>query len=412
MNGDAQDITITRQIIDRAFEDVEDCESIAIVGGEPFLELDMLEYLVDKVTESRWEAEYLQLTTNGTIRSLRAIQILAKYCNSYWKPWRKRKVIIRISNDEFHDPNEYNQAMEFYKTYAGPIKGMSIIYTSGFNTMRMSGRAPCYIQEHPEAGEKYFFGVQSECNHRLKIVENQVWCQVQVSANGLVGVHQGQDFDTIDALAWGNILNLSITDMVCANEDNSLLTCEDCIKLNMARNWHYTYISKVNEDNLKDQNLDENRFLNMLIERNAEFFLKRFIDLRQKARELYPCLPAQDIIDFIPFPENVPKYVLSMAPVLLRNSLVTEQMIKSAIDSETWERYIRFTNPTPFFVKQSKMMMHLLAHFNQTEMTDKGVYTSVAFIKLKQLNEWYKEGKFLPKNNKSYYCKADDETRS
>lgn len=40
--GEAQNITITKEIIDRIFENVQDCLSLYVSGGEPLLEPDIL----------------------------------------------------------------------------------------------------------------------------------------------------------------------------------------------------------------------------------------------------------------------------------------------------------------------------------------------------------------------------------
>ena len=67
LRGEAQDCTITQGIIDKVFEEVEDCKYISILGGESLLELDMLEYLIDKIVSSNWNIEFFNLTTNGQL---------------------------------------------------------------------------------------------------------------------------------------------------------------------------------------------------------------------------------------------------------------------------------------------------------------------------------------------------------
>lgn len=404
MNGESQDVDMSTEVIDRIFEEVVDSETISIVGGEPLLALDALEYFLDKVIEHKWHTKYIQMTTNGTIRNLRVIQILQRFCKSCWKPWNKRKVLIRISSDSFHNPEEYNQTMQFYKAVAGPIPEIHIILSGEIGTLRLSGRAQEYIGEYPEAGKKYFLGLQCRDNYRVKIVDGEVQCRIQIGANGNIGLHQGQDFNTFDSLSFGNILDESMSAMIEKNNANSLLTCGDSVKLDTARNWYYTYISRVGSAFQDADNIEENKFLNMLMTHNAEVLLMRIVHLRNKAREMYPYLPAQDILDAFPFPSNILEYVVTMAPKMLKGFLVTEIMIENSVDAQILKDFYAFQNPSPFFIKQGNEMLRLWAKFAYTEFDDTDLEKTDVFKMLKQLNDWYRDGEFVPNNNKKYPC--------
>ena len=52
MRGDPQDVTISREVIDRIVENIEECGYIAFTGGEPLLAMDELDYLVDRINEA------------------------------------------------------------------------------------------------------------------------------------------------------------------------------------------------------------------------------------------------------------------------------------------------------------------------------------------------------------------------
>lgn len=45
VKGAAQNITITKSIINKVLDSVGFCKSIYLTGGEPFLEIDIIEYL-------------------------------------------------------------------------------------------------------------------------------------------------------------------------------------------------------------------------------------------------------------------------------------------------------------------------------------------------------------------------------
>ena len=82
MRGEAQNITLSTEVIDKIFEQVKDCRTLSLTGGgEALLEIDVIDYLVDKINANNWNTESIQLTTNGTIVDKKIINILEKFCN-------------------------------------------------------------------------------------------------------------------------------------------------------------------------------------------------------------------------------------------------------------------------------------------------------------------------------------------
>lgn len=70
MRGDAQNITITKEIIDRIFDEIQDVKGfINLTGGEPLIAIDMIEYFVNKLIESKWEPLLFGIVTNGNVIS-------------------------------------------------------------------------------------------------------------------------------------------------------------------------------------------------------------------------------------------------------------------------------------------------------------------------------------------------------
>ena len=117
MKGDAQDVTMDEKTMDKIFHDVEDVEWIAIGSGEPLLELKRIEYLINKIVESRWSTRVIELTTNGSILDDRLIAILGLFCSAK----DGNVAVLRISNDQFHDEVEYQNAYSFYSERANNI---------------------------------------------------------------------------------------------------------------------------------------------------------------------------------------------------------------------------------------------------------------------------------------------------
>ena len=63
--GDAQNVTMTKEIIDRLFDDIDTCISFYLTGGEPLLEPDILLYTIIKIADKP-DTLSLSLTTNGS----------------------------------------------------------------------------------------------------------------------------------------------------------------------------------------------------------------------------------------------------------------------------------------------------------------------------------------------------------
>lgn len=83
--GDAQNKDITKQIINKTLAEVKGfgIENLRITGGEPFLNEDMLCYLIDKVIKENISINKVVIFTNGTIISpkiKKALLKIGKYC--------------------------------------------------------------------------------------------------------------------------------------------------------------------------------------------------------------------------------------------------------------------------------------------------------------------------------------------
>lgn len=100
MRGDAQNITITKEIIDRIFDEIQDVKGfINLTGGEPLIAIDMIEYFIDKLIESKWEPSFLGFATNGNVISSnkKIIDLLCRLAEE-----KNIKCSLDISIDEFH----------------------------------------------------------------------------------------------------------------------------------------------------------------------------------------------------------------------------------------------------------------------------------------------------------------------
>lgn len=299
MKGDAQNVTITEDIIDRVIADIPDVTRLVLAGGEALLELDKIAYLLDRIASSPWNLKLIEITTNGTICDKRIIDIFEAFC------MKKTECVaaIRISNDSFHDATEYEQAYAFYRPLVDaannrlkpqyPFAGLHLCYSCiegiPFNLI-YSGRAVDYI----DSGKgQYQHGVNVQYRikdkHRIKILDDIIPCALFVTANGNVCLHEEVSYTTMDErMSIGNILDSSFSEMVDAHNFNCLLLCseEDTFMLEE--------IAKRDEKQF--------RVVNYLRFRNKLY--RRVLGLRERAHKEFPNVPAQSIISQLQFPTD------------------------------------------------------------------------------------------------------------
>lgn len=299
MKGDAQDVTMDENTIDKIFRDVEDVEGIVIGSGEPLLELGRIEYLINKLIESRWSTRVIELTTNGSILDDRLIEILSLFCSAK----DGNIAMLRISNDQFHDEAEYQNAYSFYSEQANIINsgirkhlgksGILVEYVLNnakeLGNLWYEGRAVDYIDSgnSPYMHRKNNVGYPYHHNHRIRICGNTIPCSLRVLANGNVGFSETQSYDRSDALSIGNILSESMTEIIDNHNENCMLLCSEMDVL------HYSQYGK-NAKELPPGEYPYLEFHNMVC--------KKILELREKVKRQFPIVPAQEIIAGLPFP--------------------------------------------------------------------------------------------------------------
>lgn len=441
--GDAQEITVTKEVIDKIFENVEDCASIAIVGGETTLALDMLSYLIDKIELSDWHIATLQITTNGKILDRRLIDIFGRFCDSALG----RKVYIRISSDMFHDRTEYEPALKFYSETAKQVsRNIIVMLSGGIDSLKYEGRARQYLDEHPEYVSMLTLATRyPEANRRIKIEGNYVPCLLSISALGDLGVDNDASYERFDKCAFGNILEYSMFDLIHKNNSRCYLTCLEYEAFTRANSWKTFTIEAV------DAALAYRAYLEII---------KRIIFIRQWAREQYSYVPMQDIIEQIPFPyivdpkdeEHLHQFMDAMKDIITqvyirseyRPPKTTNKLFQAIddkldlewqnkytvehIDEETRRIYDEMIKNEPDEDERNYCMMLLFVIALLTEannhdptypcvflppdfMGDKwSLLSSKAFNELEKLDQMCAYGTRSRDNGKNFPCDSDEDT--
>ena len=215
--GKCQNIDLTKEIVDAFFDnnDIIYIGTISFSGGEPSLNAEMVEYIVDKLIEKKIEFSHFITSTNGLVYSEKLIKALDKL-NIYGNTLRKTSSRIYgnffVSDDQFHSKPSV-EAIQGYSKYKffNPYHGdhnlkLDNLLPYGFAVENgLTNKQPdlskitdykgcCYIKDYE--GDKYLvFNYQYICS------------------NGNVSTDGGVTYDLMDKYTIGNVEKYKIADL-------------------------------------------------------------------------------------------------------------------------------------------------------------------------------------------------------
>lgn len=224
MRGDAQDLTIFKEVIDKCLDNVAWVYSVILTGGEPFLEPDIIDYLFDGIIRRKIKIYGFSCMTNGSIRNEKiaaAWNRLADYIASIYEPTEDaeadRKYLraigqITVSYDKYHqldcDPLD---TVKWYRQY---LNNHCIALRETFkkdDTIHLLGRAA--ENEEIRNSEAVDYVV---CPHKLSLIpdKNIVETTVQIGCSGIVTCGEDSSYKQQDKQNYGNILTEPLFDIV------------------------------------------------------------------------------------------------------------------------------------------------------------------------------------------------------
>lgn len=344
MRGKAQNITMSKEIIDNVLDQIWYVKDINITGGEPFLAPDELEYLIDGIIKRKMRFAHFQLVVNGTILDDRAIKCinsinkLASYMFEelyslayktqkdeeylYEKdygnnPDKEKPISLSVSVDEFHN-NKPDMAYEFYKKYANNkyidvkkqnmwtrvIDGEEITMEQAHELIKEKGAT--WICDEGNAAKNNIGYHKSSCEHcanvchRVKLEDGCLQCRAQICANGNFVLGEELSFDNLDKFSMGNVLNRPISCMIIDWQWKEPLECDEVY--DMFRLKSLIDYDKFNDDSLnintKDKDIQD--VLQCCVDM---ILLKR--ELLKMAHEKFPFLKYEDIVDVVDADLNI-----------------------------------------------------------------------------------------------------------
>ena len=187
-----------------------------------------------------------------------------------------------------------------------------------YNYILYSGKAINYIDTHKN--QFVPFGTMLvKCpelfDHRIKIVDDEVFCRLRIAANGNIGFDEERSFALDDKMSFGNIMDSDVTSLIIEHNKNCLLRCEETTDINTYESTS-DFVPNINEDS---------RIYFKIVGK----ILKKFHLSRTIAKEKFEYVPTQDIITTIPFPIVVSKQMPSLVEkIYIKFGLNTFEIIK------------------------------------------------------------------------------------
>lgn len=208
--GPKENIDLSKEDVDTFLGNFMYIKHLSLGGGEPTLNPDIIEYIVDKIIERRIVVEYFGMVTNGQVfdeRIANAFNRIYEYSENLFK-WKKtnngdknKHVVIGFSTDSFHKPNE--EVRELYRKHCPKIflinhtvSDEDIIKT-GFATF---GKEFTYTLRTPFYRAVLLNNIP--CLHILR--------SINISANGFINTYADGTYRDHDKYNFGHVSEFSI----------------------------------------------------------------------------------------------------------------------------------------------------------------------------------------------------------
>lgn len=121
LRGKCQNMDMTKDIVDKTFENINSVGCITFSGGEPFLNIKIIKYILDVVKEKNISINSFYIVTNGKEFKDENIEVLNKWYeyiisqqfDSSYELYQTDRIILNeiinyggvcVSRDEYHEP--------------------------------------------------------------------------------------------------------------------------------------------------------------------------------------------------------------------------------------------------------------------------------------------------------------------
>lgn len=103
MRGDPQNVNISNETIDKAFDGITSIGTITFTGGEPTLAVDRIRYIYEQIKARGIPFDSFYVVTNGKIASRKLVDVLIDLhlIAEYFDPEESMSALV-ISKDQYH----------------------------------------------------------------------------------------------------------------------------------------------------------------------------------------------------------------------------------------------------------------------------------------------------------------------
>lgn len=309
--------------------------------------------------------------------------------------------IVISNNPEFYDLNQSKRAFDFYKNIIEINNLHTLISMKESNNDNHlivgEGRGIKYIDDHLAefcpTGEKIV--KRSNLAHRLKISNNEVYCQLRLGANGTVSNMSDGSYAHEDKIAFGSLDNYTLTELIDKHNNTCLRLCSET--LNFVNGYDNIRFLPNHMQGISTITYEFFRLYTLEVWRKRELVKKDF-----------PLLPPQDIIKALPI-TDMKEYVDFMF-----FNIYTESDYKKAVDSFIWQRYLEESKLSVEGKQVMRVLLNAIVDLQNKQrisrkgqkdvfLTDDEFLRSDTYAKLARKNEKYKLG-LLKYDNGAVLC--------
>ena len=211
MRGEAQNIDMPEEMVEKILENYFSIYHLEITGGEPLLNISLIKKIFETLEKNKIGVKLINITTNGSIRSKDFADIINQYSSRY-------NIEINYSSDVFHKlqlenwEEEIDKSVKFYKEYGIVLKDLE--NPASYEILSYNGRA-----KNLKGQIKRF--KWDEKLHMVTFIDSKYFYEIPesslyYSANGNIYLSSMHSFDDVDNENIGNVMDESknIIDMI------------------------------------------------------------------------------------------------------------------------------------------------------------------------------------------------------
>lgn len=340
MRGDSQNHSMSEEVIDKILDEVGAIGHLLFTGGEPFLEPEIIDYIVDGIIKRKIPIVNFGAVTNGTIKSeqiINSFNKLSEYAvtnfdiNKVDKKQLRTIGRITISNDDFHNKLDLMETLKYYRERLNehciivketPKTEIEYIhYLGNAKTLKL------------KPNQRFSYPITP---YRVSFGEESISTDIQIGWDGKILIGEDSSYEQQDKNNYGNILDNNITTLLINGAFEEPFSEEE------ARRHDFIYTMYKNKTYKDDY--DEEYCKAFL-----QFFEMVYCE-REKIHKTFPKLPYDTIVETSYHDLNIAlkdKFGKDFDFYRIDGS---EKFNKSYEESAKWLSYIKHEYPVDYLI--------------------------------------------------------------